>query len=143
MRSESEAPPTQMWRIIDRWKHHETDLRIKGFSLQSVMRDKYSCIGRRGEARDLYDISKIMEKDESAIIDGWDLYLDNWSNKDSEWGDRVHPSKLADSMKYLKPELEATWEASLNNQLFEDYRDFEEVFDEVHALIEDLIYQHF
>lgn len=141
VRSEAEAPPSQIWGLIDRWNHHAIDIGINGFSLQSVMRDKYSCIGRRGEGRDLYDISRIMEEDESAIINGWDLYLDNWSNKDSEWGDRVHPSKLAESMAYLKSELKTTWELSLETKLFEEHKPFEEVFSEVHALIEDLIRQ--
>ena len=143
IRSESESPPTQTWSIIDRWNQHPTNIGINGFALQSVMRDKYSCIGRRGEARDLYDISKIMHEDESAITDGWNLYLDNWSNKDSEWGDRVPPSELAESMKYLKPELRATWCLSVDTHLFEEYRDFEEVFSEVHDLIEDLVRQTF
>ena len=34
-------------------------------------------------------------------------------------------------------------ESSLSNQLFEDYKEFKEVFGEVHALIEDLVYQTF
>ena len=140
---ENHAPPTKNWSLIDRWNIHPEKLEIKGFTLESVMKDKFSCIGRRGEGRDLYDIDSIISETDVDIAESWGLYLDGWNSKTTEWGDRAHPSDLATAMMSTKRDLLATWEESVAENLFVEKVSFDEAFDNVHQLIEELVAKTF
>lgn len=139
VKGENFAPPTETWTLIDRWGIYPEQVTIKGYSLESVLRDKFSCIGRRGEARDLYDIYRIAVSGKADLRNGWDLYLLNWQDSDSEWGKRSPPAELADSMLDLKGLIETSWVQSVNEGLFTGDLDFDSSFEYVHSLIEDLI----
>ena len=127
----------QMWNVLDEYDLFDSSYSIKGYTLESVFADKFSCLSRRHFGRDLYDMDYISLYTKTDIVSAWQKYLNQYGNPDKEWQPTPHPSLLGKRLLELKPLIKEDWEE--HDTLFTTNRKFGKAFNNIHGIISQLI----
>ena len=90
--------------------------------------DKLKCLARRGKARDVYDLYRLIDSDQLDKSKAFGLYLKTWNDTEREYGWRPHPSDIRGAYSGRKAKMAAEWKELTDSGSVSPDIDFENIF---------------
>lgn len=130
--SVKDFPPTKKYPLQPRWDdNRHSAIEILGYQPESVASDKLKCLARRGKARDVYDLYRLIGLDQLDKSKAFRLYLKTWNDPKREYGWRPHPSELRGAYSGRKAKMAAEWKELTDSGSVSADIDFQNIFNAI------------
>lgn len=125
-------PPTKKYPLQSRWDENKhSAIEILGYLPESVASDKLKCLARRGKARDVYDLYRLIVSNQLDKSKAFELYLKTWNDTEREYGWRPHPSDIRGAYLGRKTKMTAEWKELTDSGSVSADIDFQDIFNTI------------